>query len=367
MKIILFWSYYEYYISRLYNANSSLANLPYQEQLDYILLDCFGWPPSLVKRVGEQDGYEVRILIVNAQQLQQAWARENGCEFDLRNWKYDIPLQQVKQFAPDVIWIGSMFNYFGAYLDKLRARSRKIFAWIAYPSPPSLDLSAVDCILTSHTNFQEYFIAKGKCCEILLPTFEPRILDNYSNLDRDIECSFIGSLSYEHLQRMEVLKQLVSSTPIQIWSSLPKLLSKGLLQPKFIQSYLAMGSVRARMNPSVWGLEMYQVLGRSKMTINVHIDAAAGLAGNMRMFEATGMGALLITEDAPNIEKLYKSGEEVITYTSIDDLIDKIAYYIDRPEEQQAIAQAGQARTLKDHSTVQRSKELIEIFTRYLS
>jgi spore maturation protein CgeB len=318
MKIILFWSYYEYYLSRLYKANPSLTSLSYQEQLDYMLVDYFGWPPALVKRVGEQDGYEVRILIVNARQLQQAWAKENGCEFDIRSWEYDIPLQQVKQFAPDIIWIGSMFNYFGEYLDKLKDHSRKIFAWIAYPPPSSLDVAAVDCILTSHSNFQEYFIDKGKCCELLLPTFEPRVLDNFTKIDRDIECSFIGSLSYMHLQRMETLRQLVSNTPIQIWSSLPKLLSKGLLQPKFIQSYLAMGSVRAKMNSSVWGLEMYQVLRRSKITINIHLDAAAGLAGNMRMFEATGMGALLVTEDAPNIRELYEPGTEVITYQSTE-------------------------------------------------
>ncbi len=367
MKIVLFWNYYQRYLDQLYKSNVDLSQLCYEDQLDFILKDYFGWPPALVKRVGEQDGYEVKILIVNARQLQQAWARENNYQFEESNWEYDIPLQQVKQFGPDIIWIGSMFNYFGEYLDILRAHSRKIFAWIAYPPPPSLNLDVVDCVLTSHSNFQEYFMEQDQSCEVLLPTFEPRIANNFQDIDRDVKCSFIGSLSYGHLQRMEVLKQLVNQTPIEIWSSLPKLLSQGLFQPKFIQSYLTMGSVRARLKPSVWGLEMYRILSRSQMTINVHLDAAAGLAGNIRMFESTGMGALLITEDAPNIDKLYKSGEEVITYTSINDLIDKIAYYIDKPQERESIALAGQARTLKDHSTVQRSQELIEIFSRYLN
>jgi spore maturation protein CgeB len=365
MKIVLFWHYYQQYIDQLYKTNIDLSDLGYEQQLDFILKDYFGWPPALVKRIGEQDGYEVKILIVNAQQLQQTWARENGSKFD-RSWEYDIPLDQVKQFGPDIIWIGSMFNYFGEYLNKLRAHSHKIFAWMGYPPPPSLNLTAVDCVLTSHSNFKEYYINRGQCCEILLPAFEPRIVDNFLEIERNIECSFIGSLSYRHLQRMTVLKKLVSQTPIQIWSKLPNLSPQGLFQPKFIRGYLAMGSVRAKMNPSVWGLEMYRVLKRSQTTINVHLDDAAGLAGNIRMFEATGMGALLITEDAPNIDKLYKSGEEVIGYTSIDDLIDKIAYYIDNPQERELIARAGQARTLKDHNTIQRSKELIEIFNMYL-
>jgi spore maturation protein CgeB len=183
---------------------------------------------------------------------------------------------------------------------------------------------------------------------------------------RDIECSFVGGLSWAHIERIEIIRELASRTPIQIWSDYPKIISRGILQPKFWSAYLKLRSVKSRINLSVWGLDMYRVLARSKITINVHAEVASGLAGNMRMFEATGMGALLITEDAPNIERLYQPGEEVITYTNIDDLIDKIAYYIDKPQERESIAQAGQARTLKDHSTVQRSKELIELFTRYL-
>jgi spore maturation protein CgeB len=365
MKIILFWSYYNKYLEQLYQSNSSLSNLSYKEQQNYILSDYFGWPPALVRRIGEK-GHEVEILIVNSRPLQQAWAKENSCKFDDRNWEYDIPLQQVKQFQPDIIWMGSMFQYFGEYLDQLKVYCRKIFAWIAYPPPSSLNLSAVDCILTSHTNFQEYFTGLGKPCEIVLPTFEPRILEYCPEVDRDIECSFIGSLSYGHLQRMNTLKQLVTQTPLQIWSSLPRLLSKGLLQPKFIQSYMSMGIVRKRMNNSVWGMDMYRIFRRSQITINVHLDAAAGLAGNMRMFEATGMGALLITENAPNIRKLYEPGKEVIVYENISDLVNVIKYYIDEPQQVEVIAKAGQYRTLNEHSPERRSQELIQIFSKYL-
>jgi spore maturation protein CgeB len=365
MKVLLFWSYYQKYIDQFYASKPHLANLSYREQLDALLSDYFGWPPGLVKRL-EEKNCTVEVLIVNALPLQRAWSQENGYAFDDRTWQFDLPLEQVKRFQPDIIWIGAMFQYYGAYLDNLRNHCRKIFAWIASPAPKSLDLAAVDCILTSHQNFQEYFRQEGKQCEILLPAFEPKILNSISSVVQDIKCSFIGSLSYMHLQRMEVIRALVDRTPIQIWSDLPKLLSRGLLDPKFVQNYLKMGKIRSRNHPSVWGVDMYTVLARSEMTVNIHVDAAGGLAGNIRMFEATGMGALLITEAAPNIQELYQPEVDVVTYENTRDLVEKIEYYSSHPEERAKIAKSGQEKTLTHHSTVQRSQELLNIFDRYL-
>jgi spore maturation protein CgeB len=365
MKIALFFSYYETYIKSLYEEDIHLSKLPYKQQLGRILADNFSWPAALCQRL-EDMGCEVEFII-NVESLQRAWALENGYEFDLENWKYTIPCEQVKRFSPDIMWIGSMFKYFGDFLGEIKPYCRKIFAWTACPIPKSLDLSNIDCMLTSHANYQSFFKAQGKAVEMLLPCFEESILTTAGIEDRDLDCSFVGGLSWIHIERINVIKTLADGTPIQIWSDYPKLISRGILQPNFWNAYLKLRSIKARINPSVWGMEMYRVLARSKITINVHAEVASGLAGNIRMFEATGMGALLITEDAPNIRELYEPGTEVITYKNLEDLVELINYYTDRPEERSAIATAGQVRTLKDHSTVQRSKELIEIFARYLN
>jgi spore maturation protein CgeB len=365
MKIILFFSYYNRYLKSLYQTDPGLANLPYRQQLNKILADNFGWPAALCQRM-EELGCEVEILI-NSEPLQRTWALENKYKFDLKTWHYDIPAEQVKRFSPDVIWIGSMFNYFGDFLGEIKPYCKRIFAWTACPMPKSLELSNIDCMLTSHANYQSYFQDRGKAAEILLPCFEEKILSKSGVESRDLDCSFVGGLSSAHLQRIEVIKTLADRTPIQIWSDYPKLISRGILQPRFWYAYLQLRSVKSRLNPSVWGMDMYRVLARSKITINVHAEVASGLAGNIRMFEAPGMGALLITEDAPNIRELYEPGREVITYKSPEDLVELINYYGDRPQERDEIAKAGQIRTLKDHSTVQRSKELLEIFARYLN
>jgi spore maturation protein CgeB len=89
---------------------------------------------------------------------------------------------------------------------------------------------------------------------------------------------------------------------------------------------------------------------QSYITINRHIDVAGEYANNMRLFEATGCGALLFTDNKKNLNDIFVEGKEVIAYTSSSDLIDKIQYFFSHRQEGEAIAKAGQARTLKDHT-----------------
>ena len=78
----------------------------------------------------------------------------------------------------------------------------------------------------------------------------------------------------------------------------------------------------------------------------------------MRLFEATGVGALLVTESARNLPGLFTPGEEVVTYDSPDDLVEKVRHYAAHPDERIAIAAAGQRRTLGEHTYRQRMREL---------
>ncbi len=41
---------------------------------------------------------------------------------------------------------------------------------------------------------------------------------------------------------------------------------------------------------------MYEVIRRSRVTLNFHIDLAEGWANNMRLYEATVVGTLLLTD-----------------------------------------------------------------------
>jgi spore maturation protein CgeB len=79
------------------------------------------------------------------------------------------------------------------------------------------------------------------------------------------------------------------------------------------------------------------------------------------------VGAFLLTDDKKNLGTLFEPGKEVVTYSSPEEAIKLIDYYLDHPEEREAIARAGQQRTLREHTYHQRLQELVEILERPLS
>jgi spore maturation protein CgeB len=87
----------------------------------------------------------------------------------------------------------------------------------------------------------------------------------------------------------------------------------------------------------------------------------------MRLFEATGVGTCLITDWKDNLHDLFEPDREVVTYRSPQECVEKVKWLLEHPQEREAIAQAGQARTLKDHTFDQRAIELDYIIRRELN
>jgi spore maturation protein CgeB len=109
---------------------------------------------------------------------------------------------------------------------------------------------------------------------------------------------------------------------------------------------------------------MYEVLGRSAITLNHHDgEPARQHANNLRLYEATGMGAALVTDRKENLGELFDVGRELVDYGSADEALARIAHLREHPDEAAAIAAAGEARTLSDHTYARRMAELVELVT----
>ena len=115
------------------------------------------------------------------------------------------------------------------------------------------------------------------------------------------------------------------------------------------------------------GIEMYNILSNANIAINHHINVAGKYANNMRLFEATGTGALLITDYKDNLNTLFEVGKEVIDYKTVEECKELIIYYLEHEDERKGIANAGQKRTLQEHTYYHRMKELIDIIAPLLA
>ena len=121
-----------------------------------------------------------------------------------------------------------------------------------------------------------------------------------------------------------------------------------------------------RCHSPLMGMDMYNLLHQSKVTFNKHADVRRWSVGNMRMFEATGVGTCLITDTGKNMTDLFEADKEVVTYASIDEAIEKVNYLMEHENQRQEIAAAGQRRTLFDHTPMSRCMQIDEILQKQL-
>jgi spore maturation protein CgeB len=70
---------------------------------------------------------------------------------------------------------------------------------------------------------------------------------------------------------------------------------------------------------------------------------------------------MLLTDAKTNLGELFEPGREVVCYGDANELAALIHHYLQHDDEREAIAQAGQQRTLRDHGYDKRMGELVEI------
>lgn len=77
-----------------------------------------------------------------------------------------------------------------------------------------------------------------------------------------------------------------------------------------------------------------------------------------RTFEVPGCGGFLLTERVPHIEDHFELGREMDTFASTEEMIERIRYWLDRPDERSAVAEAGYRRVRAEHTYDDRFAEI---------
>lgn len=78
----------------------------------------------------------------------------------------------------------------------------------------------------------------------------------------------------------------------------------------------------------------------------------------LRDFEAPMSGAFYLTEVQPELDEYFQPGREVETYRDREELLDKVRFYLRRPDLARAIRSAGRARALAEHTWERRFDDL---------
>jgi spore maturation protein CgeB len=103
---------------------------------------------------------------------------------------------------------------------------------------------------------------------------------------------------------------------------------------------------------------MLRILSESKVVINRHGEVADGYSVNFRLFEGTGMGALVLTERSKNLSDLFAPEAEVLQYSSPAEAARIAKEALENFDEYSRIAKAGQRKTLSEHTYANRAVDL---------
>jgi len=108
------------------------------------------------------------------------------------------------------------------------------------------------------------------------------------------------------------------------------------------------------------GDTVQKIYGASKIVLNInHPQSKYGV--NTRTFEIPACEAFGIFDHIEGIEDLFDIGEEIVCYRSTDELKSLIRYYLDHPEERDAIVRKGHKRVMQEHTWFDRVKKIIEV------
>ncbi|WP_427113983.1 CgeB family protein [Megasphaera sueciensis] len=98
----------------------------------------------------------------------------------------------------------------------------------------------------------------------------------------------------------------------------------------------------------------------AKISLNT-IDPPEIYGVNVRTFEYAGAGGFQIAQHKKAIGDLFVCDREIVTYRTMDEMIQKVRYYLGHNDERNKIANAGKIRAWKDHDYQKRLTRLINM------
>jgi len=82
---------------------------------------------------------------------------------------------------------------------------------------------------------------------------------------------------------------------------------------------------------------------------------------NPRTFELASCKAFQLVDERTHLPSLFEPGKEIVTFSNLSDLRDKIQYYLAHPEERKKITDAAYKRVVSEHTYGHRIREMLSV------
>jgi spore maturation protein CgeB len=115
----------------------------------------------------------------------------------------------------------------------------------------------------------------------------------------------------------------------------------------------------------VFGLEYAKAMVASKIDLGILSEARTGASSGDRItartFQIPATGAFMLHERTKELLEYFREGVECGCFETADELVEKITYYLEHPEERRAVAVAGYRRSIESgYSVDSRASKILD-------
>ena len=155
--------------------------------------------------------------------------------------------------------------------------------------------------------------------------------------------SIMGTL---YPYRAKIIENLVDDFEVKLYGSLPRWMDK-----KWKKHHTG---------KYIKGEEKATVFYTSAINLNTLFYGEIN-SSNCRLFEVAGSGGFQICDEREEIKDLFKENEEIVLFKDIDELKDKIKFYLKSRDKAFEIASKARKRAIQEHTYEHRVKTVLQV------
>ncbi len=148
------------------------------------------------------------------------------------------------------------------------------------------------------------------------------------------------------MERLTLLNRLSETYPVTVFTN-------------STNSFLS--SIKGHVFPAIdYRTDMYKVFHLSRINLNITLPSIeTGIP--MRVFDIMSVGGFCLTNYQEEIEELFTIGEEIEVFRSLDELKEKVGYYLSHESKRLQIAMNGYRKICEKHNYCERLQEMLKI------
>ena len=240
---------------------------------------------------------------------------------------------EMRKYSGDVAFVGSLYerNSYDKIKNRLPEYLRGYFDAVMEAQLNISGANIVEPMLTTHIleQLQEYFqLEKSE--------------GSFSDLGLIFQTTVLG-FKIAEIERRRALIELSKHYKVNVYSNSDV---SDLLRIQYC------GSV------DYWS-EMPKVFRMSKINLNFTIpNIKSGIP--LRIWDVLGCGGFLLTNYQAEIPYYFKEGEDLVCFDGLEDLCEKVGYYLEHEEERKRIAWNGYRKVREKHSYIERIHTILD-------